>query len=414
MRKFTTYIGLFAAFLLLTLASCDDRDAAEVTNEDASLLQLRLGLAPLFGNDGSMLTGMPGDLPARVAVFVANSKGMIEYQSGHTISAADNTLTIKLKPGTKNIYVYAISNVEGNASSFTADNYVLFRNNANIQYQGDGVAQFRIPKVSTERELQELGFVVKPYYQGEKGTNMIYSGVLKGYQHINTGDTKSIDLKLYRQLSRVEVRLFTDQYTKDQFPKGFKSIGIEGLNFLSSSKLVFLSDYTVAELSQYTAPSSLPSWFNSLAAAVSGLTTPWYNSRGGTLTDLAYDDGQMQIYDTTKTGEVQKAKADFVAYTAPIFSSVLNGGRMHWGIPTERQPKIRLTVVPVDGSLPAATFPICDASTLNTAAAVKPADGVLLPGYVYKIDIVLSVVNVTVKYYLEDWNKKVVDVPSYE
>lgn len=369
--------------MLLCLTACNKRDTQlDVDNEP---LPLYCAFSLRSAGVGA---ANPNDIqPTRVLVCVVNNKGIVEAQQAKKVDFSGNVLFTfpNIAPGSKKLYAYAISPKGETDNSFTALNYVVFPtlNAAGVttDFNGAGVTEFAIPKFSHEYQLQNL--VAKVDGHTTTDANIIYSGYSEIVHTRITKDTPK-EVALYPQLSRVEVRLFVDQTTRQYWASKGISVNSAAISFANLSKAYnfFFTKATPAnridtDQFQYVGQPQSAWMCNIPAVTLANPSTPL--------------DG------TSKTPDV-------IVYSAPIFSSL-------WSIPNAQQPKVDLVLNLSSGGKLSARFPIStgDAKTTVASGIVKPGQGDLYPSYNYKLNLIISLQEVTIKYQLTPWTEKTVN-----
>lgn len=189
-------------------------------------------------------------------------------------------------------------------------------------------------------------------------------------------------------MSRVEVRLFVDEPTRRHWDTHSVSVTQATISFanLSQAYNFFFTKATPFKRidTQQFASISQPqgSWSCDIPATSLSTST-------------------IPTYGTTKA-------ADVIVYSAPIFSSL-------WQLSNAQQPKVDLILNLSNGERLTARFPIStgDDNTAVARGVVKPGPGDLYPSYNYKLSLIISLQEVSVKYQLIPWDEKTIETEPF-
>lgn len=382
------YITILAVLqILLALTACSKRDSQPVADKEPLPLYCTFSLrsAGVGATDPNKIQ------PTRVMLCVVNNDGLVEAQQARKVDFnRDVTFTFPaITPGSKRLYAYAISPKGETDDQFDALNYVVFptlgASGVTTDFDGAGVSQFAIPKFSHEYQLQDL--VAKVGGHTTTDANIIYSGYSEIWHSKATQTTPKV-ITLYPQMSRVEVRLFVDEPTRQYWNTHSVSVTKATISFanLSQAYNFFFTKATPSKRidTQQFASISQPqgSWSCDIPATSLSTST-------------------IPTYGTTKA-------ADVIVYSAPIFSSL-------WQLSNAQQPKVDLVLNLSNGERLVARFPIStgDDNTAVASGIARPGQGDLYPSYNYKLSLIISLQEVSVKYQLTPWDEKIIDADPF-
>lgn len=382
------YITILAVLqILLALTACNKRDSQPVADKEPLPLYCTFSLrsAGVGAADPNKIQ------PTRVMLCVVNNEGLVEAQQARKVDFNhDVTFTFPaITQGSKRLYAYAISPKGETDDQFDALNYVVFptlgATGVTTDFDGAGVSQFAIPKFSHEYQLQDL--VAKVGGHTTTDANIIYSGYSEIVHNKATQTTPKV-ITLYPQMSRVEVRLFVDEPTRQYWDTHSVSVTKATISFanLSQAYNFFFTKATPTKRidTQQFASITQPQGNWSCDIPATSLST-----------------SAIPTYGTTKA-------ADVIVYSAPIFSSL-------WQLSNAQQPKVDLILNLSNGDRLAARFPIStgDDNTAVASGVVKPGPGDLYPSYNYKLDLIISLQEVSVKYQLIPWDEKTIETEPF-
>ena len=377
------YITILAVLqILLALTACNKRDSQPVADKEPLPLYCTFSLrsAGVGAADPNKIQ------PTRVMLCVVNNEGLVEAQQARKVDFNhDVTFTFpEITQGSKRLYAYAISPKGETDDQFDALNYVVFptlgASGVTTDFDGAGVSQFAIPKFSHEYQLQDL--VAKVGGHTTTDANIIYSGYSEIVHNKATQTTPKV-ITLYPQMSRVEVRLFVDEPTRRYWDTHSVSVTKATISFanLSQAYNFFFTKATSSKRIDTQQFASVAQPQGSPATSLSTSTIPTYG--------------------TSKA-------ADVIVYSAPIFSSL-------WQLSNAQQPKVDLILNLSNGDRLAARFPIStgDDNTAVASGVVKPGPGDLYPSYNYKLNLIISLQEVSVKYQLTPWDEKTIETEPF-
>lgn len=382
------YITILAVLqILLALTACNKRDSQLVADKEPLPLYCTFSLrsAGVGAADPNKIQ------PTRVMLCVVNNEGLVEAQQARKVDFNhDVTFTFPaITPGSKRLYAYAISPKGETDDRFDALNYVVFPTLGDTgvtpDFDGAGVSQFAIPKFSHEYQLQDL--VAKVGGHTTTDANIIYSGYSEIWHSKATEMTSKV-ITLYPQMSRVEVRLFVDETTQKYWNTHSVSVTKATISFANLSQ-AYNFFFTKAMPSKRIDTQQFAS-----------ITQP----QGNWSCDIpatSLSTSTIPTYGTPKA-------ADVIVYSAPIFSSL-------WQLSNAQQPKVDLTLNLSNGERLSARFPIStgDDNTAVASGIVKPGPGDLYPSYNYKLSLIISLQEVSVKYQLTPWDKKTIETEPF-